>query len=193
MSSLVQDISILRKKSEPVSSAQEATEILEKLRKELKKIPNGIGLAAIQIGIPKQVGLINSGNEEFILINPEVLEKSEEFIYLHEGCLSFPNVFLDTRRYREFTIKNQVIDGDKFREETQYFYYNPPDINGSDLTGIAVQHEIDHFGGKLIQDFNIKAVPIVNDTKKVGRNDPCPCGSKKTNGSSKKYKHCCGA
>jgi len=53
------------------------------------------------------------------------------------------------------------------------------------LTCIAVQHELEHFRGGLILDHNVTLNPLVK-VPKVGRNEPCPCGSKK------KYKKCCG-
>lgn len=191
MAKIVQDISFLRQKSEPVASVEEATALISDLQKALCETDNGIGLAAIQIGVPKRVGVIRVAEDQFVsLINPELVDKQFEFIYLNEGCLSFPNQFKDTRRYRQITIKNSVIDGDKFREEVQIYYYQEKDeetvMRDNPLTCIAVQHELDHFEGKLIHDFNIKYEPIVNAVAKVGRNEPCPCGS------GKKYKKCCG-
>jgi peptide deformylase len=186
MIKITQDHSILRQKSTPVESVKEAKEIIAKLEEVLSRTDNGLGLAAVQIGIPKQVGVIDWQGKKFYLINPEVIEAEGETIFVNEGCLSFPNTYLDTKRYKDFTIKNQVIEEDEFIEETHYFYYSPdasePGNNG--LQAIAVQHEIDHFNGKLIIDHRITRTPIVAQ-RKVGRNDPCPCGS------GKKYKKCC--
>ena len=176
---ITQDHSILRQKSTPIDSVQEALEIIPKLEQTLKE-SLGVGVAAIQIGIPKTIAAFYGTKGITYLINPQVKETKDEFIYPHEGCLSIPNEFFDTLRYKEFVITSSVIDGDKFREETWYFSYedNP-------LETVAVQHELEHFQGKLISDHNVKLEPIVVE-KKVGRNEPCPCGSKK------KYKKCCG-
>lgn len=189
MSKIVQDISILRQKSEPVSSVKEATGLISELRKILDKTSNGVGLAAIQIGIPKKVAVIKIAPERYLnLINTELEDGIDKFVYLSEGCLSMPGYFQDTNRYRQITIKNEVIDGDKFREERAVFYYprnRDDDFSKTNpLTCISVQHELEHFDGKLITDNVVKRDPIVRESK-VGRNDPCPCGS------GKKYKKCC--
>ena len=190
MSSIVTDIAALRKKSDPVTSVDEAKDLIEKIKIVLAGISNGMGVAAIQIGIAKKVAVIRVGPDQFLnLINPEFEEGIDEIIYLREGCLSMPGYFQDTKRYRQITIKNQVIDGDKFREERQVFYYpQTADDNLSrhdPLTCIAVQHELDHFEGRLITDNVVKREPLIR-MPKVGRNDPCPCGS------NKKFKKCCG-
>ena len=184
---IVQDLDALREKSEPVASVEEATGILSKLGSALASHDNGLGLAAVQIGIPKRVGIMTkTDGSKMTLINPEFVEADEEFIFMNEGCLSFPDHFINTKRYRQFVIKNQVIDGDEFREEIQYFYYDTSSGNSDGLLAIQVQHELDHFDGILFQEHedDTKIVPIKTD-KKIGRNEKCPCGS------GKKYKKCC--
>ena len=176
---ITQDHSILRQKSTPIESVKEALEIMPKLEEALKQ-SGGVGVAAIQIGIAKTIAIFNNSKGVAYLINPQVKETKDEFIYPREGCLSIPNKFFDTLRYKELVITNSVIDGDRFREETWYFSYD--DIP---LETIAVQHELEHFEGKLILDHNVKLEPVKVE-KKAGRNDPCPCGSKL------KYKKCCG-
>lgn len=190
MSGIITDISVLRQKSEPVVTVEEAKDLIKKIKVVLDGVKNGIGVAAIQIGIPKKVAVLRVTKEEFVyLINPELEEGIEEFIYLREGCLSMPGYFQDTKRYRQIIIKNQVIDGDRFREERQMFYYPMKDEDNTTkadpLVCIAVQHELDHFSGKLITDNVVRRAPLIRSPK-VGRNEPCPCGSKK------KYKKCCG-
>jgi len=184
---IIQDCNILRQKSTYVESVEEAKDIINKLEKCLSITSNGVGLAAIQIGISKQVGVIYYNDISLHLINPEIIEVEDEIVFLNEGCLSFPNVYFDTKRYKHLTIKTDVIDGNEFRKETQYFYYayDNTEMGNDGLLAIAVQHEIDHFNGKLITDHRIVQKPIIVQ-KKVGRNDLCPCGS------NKKYKKCCG-
>lgn len=176
----------LRKISVNVKSEKEALGIISKLEQELSKHKDGVGLSAIQIGIPKRVAVIKDGSEFIHIINPEILETSEEFIHFGEGCLSFPGKFTDVPRFKHFIINNNVIDDGKFRVEKQYYYYSLTnheyEWNGG-IQSLAVQHEIDHFDGKLILDHFKK--PVVK-SEKVGRNDPCPCGS------NKKFKKCCG-
>ena len=185
---IVKDYNILSQKSEPVASVEEAIGLIETLEKELDKASNGVGLAAIQIGVPKQVGVIKQGDQKVVLINPTVVDFDEEFIFLKEGCLSFPKTFFNTKRYKNFTIDNHIIDGDEFRKERQYFYFTDLDEEqhwNTGLISIAVQHEIDHMIGKTIHQHEVKNKPVVSDGK-IGRNEPCPCGS------GKKYKKCCG-
>jgi len=185
---IVKSLDSLKKKSEPVDSVEEATGILSQLEKALATLDNGLGLAAVQIGILKQVGIMTKKNgDKMFLINPEIIKTEEEFVFVNEGCLSFPNTYFNTNRYRHVTIKNHVIDGDDLREETQYYYYEPGENSSDDLLCIQVQHEIDHFNGIVFRERQSLDVskPIVNVEAKIGRNDPCPCGS------NKKYKKCC--
>jgi len=189
MGNIVQNINTLRQKSSPVESVKEAKELIERIEVVLNPINHGIGLAAIQIGEPKRVGVIKrKDNKPVYLINSEIVELEDEFVYAKEGCLSLPGDLRNTKRYRHVTIKNDCIDGDKLRTETLYFYYSEDaKEDGNDgIVAIAVQHELEHFNGKLILDHgDIKLQPLKKATK-VGRNDPCPCGS------NKKYKKCCG-
>jgi len=194
MDRIVQDLSVLRQKSESVVSVEEATDLISRLKKALDKESTGIGLAAIQIGHPKTVGVINTPNGVFHLINPEIISKEDEFIFYNEGCLSLPGIRHNTKRYKHIVIKNHRIEDNKFEEETLYFYYSPDpeEMGNSGLIAIAVQHEIDHFNGNLILDNKVENKPVQRESKKVGRNDPCPCGKKDSNGNVLKYKKCCG-
>jgi peptide deformylase len=194
MFKIITDIGFLRQKSEEVASIEEATSLISSIKKVLENIDNGIGLAAIQIGFPKKIAVLKVGVDEnkeplyLTLINPELEEAFDEIIFFREGCLSMPNYFQNTKRYRQIVIKNQVIDGDKFREERQMYYYpDGEDDNFSKnhvYTCIAIQHVLDHFSGGLIIDNVVKNNPIIK-SQKIGRNDSCPCGS------GKKYKKCC--
>ena len=195
MIKIVQDINILKKVSEPVVSVAETIDIIEKLKKTLNKEKNGVGLAAIQIGINKKISVLNkeyfNNKEFFCLINPKIIEVNDKFIFFNEGCLSFPGKFFNTWRYKHFTIENDRISGDKFEKEKLYFYYPTEKederfIVDNKIVPIAIQHEMDHFDGKIIPEFCVKSVPVVKEQNKIGRNDPCPCGS------GKKYKKCCG-
>jgi len=186
---IISDINILRKRSEDVVSIEEARVLIKKLEETLGPVSHGAGLAAIQLGYPKKIAVIKNKNNSFVhLINPELIEKNDEFVYFMEGCLSFPNVFKSTNRYKQITIKNKKIVDNKFEDEMLVFYYsNDTEEPGNDgIVAIAVQHELDHFCGKLILDYNIKGETIEKTEKKIGRNEPCPCGS------GKKYKKCCG-
>lgn len=183
---ITSDLNVLRTVSTPVETAEEAKTLFDRLKAVLGAT-TGLGLSAIQIGVPKRMSIIrNRYNDGFdAIINPVVLEKEEEFVFSGEGCLSFPGVFVSTRRYRDFVIKNHVIDGDSLREETHYFHYEGV---GDNVASIVAQHEIDHMNGVLFSDKEVAKVNVqVIGSPKIGRNDPCPCKS------GKKYKKCCGS
>ena len=186
---IVNDNEFLKQKSEPVTTVAEAQEIIQKL-KDVLVLQDGFGLSAIQIGIPKQVAIFKDSHGDIAtIINPQIIEQEDEFLANGEGCLSFPDVYVSTKRFQHFTIKNQIIDEGVFREETQYFFYdvqhNTP--SPTDYEAWVVQHEIDHFFGTTIKDkhISIYTKTVVREKAKVGRNDPCPCGS------NKKFKKCC--
>ena len=184
---IVEDVSILRQVSTTVESIEEAKDIIGKLEDTLAKYDNGIGLSAIQIGIPKRIFIMKTEEGFLHFINPEKVSAEDEIFFYGEGCLSFPSIYLDTKRFCNYTIKHQLIEGDKFREQTLAFYYSPQSGEQSDgLLAIAVQHEMDHQEGKVLIDYGSKGLfTVKRESKKVGRNDPCPCGS------LKKYKKCC--
>jgi peptide deformylase len=112
--------------------------------KETMYAKDGIGLAAIQVGIAKNVLLINLADEEgnqnpeklVEIINPKILESDGEVTY-QEGCLSVPEFYEDIDRSE--TIKVVYFDrhGNKIKET----------LNG--LMAIALQHEMDHLRGHL--------------------------------------------
>lgn len=189
MDKIITDNEFLKQKSEPVSSVSEAREIIERLKNVLI-LHDGLGLSAIQIGIPKQVAIIKHPDGEISsIINPIIVETEDEFLAKGEGCLSFPGFFVNAKRFEHFTIKNQVIDGEVFREETQYYFYDKTCHTPSprDYEAWTTQHEIDHFWGITIIDKHVEKYikTIRRESEKVGRNEQCPCGS------SKKFKKCC--
>ncbi len=111
---------------------------------------NGVGLAAIQIGIPKRVLIVNipidAGEDEepiqlpentLEIINPVMTYRSDEMVKFQEGCLSVPGVYEDIERHAMVTIEYQDRHGAHFVIEDDAFL------------AIALQHEIDHLDGKL--------------------------------------------
>lgn len=191
---IVQDVNILKQISEPVNSVSEAIDIIEKLKIALSQTDHGVGLAAIQIGIPKKIAVLNkeyfNDKKYFYLINTKLIEGNNKFLFYSEGCLSFPNIFLNTYRYEQILFENCRIEGDKLELEKHWAYYpiekeDERFITNHKLVAIAIQHELDHFNGEILTEYGIRNEPIVKLEQKVGRNDLCPCGS------GKKYKKCC--
>jgi len=135
---IVTNKKILRQKSKKFNgSEEELYELLNELELELKnsKIP-GVGLCAIQIGIPTQVSIIRYKNIKINLYNAEIIKQTDPFIYNKEGCISIPNVFKNTTRFSYIEIKNG--DGKLLK------------LNAYD--SIIAQHEIDHWHGILFTD-----------------------------------------
>lgn len=184
MTRIVKDINFLRQKSQPVETEEEANEIIEKLDYALVQNP-GLGLSAPQIGILKQVAIIRMsiavGNEfknvSFNIVNPEKIHYLDgQFIYRNEGCLSFPGIRKNTTRYQTVQFIND------FNKELHYYSINEGEEEFKDKSLIvACQHELEHLEGKVFLD-HVQDPKITN---KVGRNDPCICGS------GKKFKKCC--
>lgn len=119
---------------------------------------NGVGLAAPQIGVSKRIMVIDvSGEDEpnqpIVFINPQIVEKEGSLVGL-EGCLSFPNVFFEVRRFHRIVVKYQNLAGKDVKMSAE-----------GDLLCRAIQHEIDHLDGEL---FINKAVsPIAADLELV--------------------------
>ena len=148
---------------EEVKTIKEGEEIGAKLLKELAVSENGIGLAANQIGINKRVCVINV-KEPLVLINPKIVEHSEEQFVFAEGCLSFPGKHVRTGRYTSVTIKADNHEG------KMVFTADSDKIDDAFETA-CVQHEIDHLDGITMFDREIKNIPFKRSSKKIGRNE----------------------
>ena len=185
-----EDNPLIHKKLREVS-VEEGLSIATELFQILNKRGDGIGLAANQVGIDAQVAVVNV-REPLVLINPKIISKEVE-IPFYEGCLSYPGKGVNTKRYRDVVISTEQSESDWYFSGAQA----PTDGKGSwekeqsksqdaqlrTLESVCVQHEIDHLNGVVCMDRK-RETTIVKDTK-VGRNEPCPCGS------GKKYKKCC--
>ena len=103
---------------------------------------NGVGLAAVQVGVLKRIVVIDiyeEGVTPFILINPEIIKtKGEQTV--EEGCLSFPNKFAKVVRPKELVVRAINEKGEKI------------EIKAKDLLAQAVSHEVDHLNGELFID-----------------------------------------
>ena len=147
-------------------SVKEGEEIGVRLLHELRQSENGIGLAANQIGINKRVCVINV-KEPIVLINPKIVEHSKEEFIFPEGCLSFPDSKVKTKRYESIVVKADN------HESRLSFSANSKDINDA-FECVCVQHEIDHLDGITMFDREFKQEPIVrgeNAPLKIGRNE----------------------
>ena len=162
---IIKDKIKLQEKCSPVS-IKEGEEIGVRLLHELRESENGIGLAANQIGIQKRVCVVNV-KEPLVLINPKIVEKSKEQFVFAEGCLSFPDSKIKTKRHQDI-----VVEADNHKGQLS-FSANSKDINDA-FECVCVQHEIDHLDGITMFDREFKNEPLVrgkNAPQKIGRNE----------------------
>jgi peptide deformylase len=133
---------ILTQVSKPVESFnKELKELVSDMIATMYAAP-GIGLAAIQIGIPKSVIVFDcseAGNSPQSLINPKIIKATGE-INSEEGCLSIPGYRETIKRSEKVVVSGFDIDG------------KPVEISADGLLSRCLQHEIDHTEGKLIID-----------------------------------------
>ena len=181
---IITDPSFLKMKSSDVT-LDEAQVLIKVLEEQLTHHPTGVGLSAIQIGIPKRVAIIRTNKRKIDLINPVIKQQDNEFIHYNEGCLSCPGRLINVKRYKQIILENMEI----INNELQLRYYSLQQLDdnscGDDgIATIAVQHEIDHMNGILIIDKEV-VMETYRVQPEIGRNEMCPCGS------GKKYKKCC--
>ncbi|MEN9505168.1 MAG: peptide deformylase [Actinomycetota bacterium] len=105
----------------------------------LYRSDSGIGLAAPQIGVQKQIFVWDLDDTPLVIINPEIVESSGEFVY-DEGCLSIPGLYVEILRPDQVLMRGLDLDG------------NTIEIEANELEGRLFQHELDHLHGVLMFD-----------------------------------------
>ena len=159
---IITEESKLKLMCEEVKTIKEGEDIGAQLLKELAQTKTGIGLAANQIGINKRVCVVNV-KEPLVLINPKIVERSEEEFIFPEGCLSFPNKHIRTKRNVSI-----VVEADNHKEQLS-FSADSKDVNDA-FECACVQHEIDHLDGITMFDRAMVAQPY-KAPKTPGRNE----------------------
>jgi peptide deformylase len=136
---------ILKKVSKPVEKVTpEILSLMDQMLETMYAAP-GIGLAAVQIGVPKRLVVIDTARDEapknpLYLINPEIVWASEELNEHEEGCLSIPEVYDKVKRPAE--VKVRYLDREGAEQQ----------MHCDGLLATCVQHEIDHLNGVLFID-----------------------------------------
>ena len=174
---IVTDENILSQGSFLVHNDEDVSKLMEDMEAEISKHPNAIGLSAIQIGVPKrvicfrQMAMQNGsvGIETTFMINPSFTNHSNDGVIAFEGCLSYPDKFIETKRHSWIEIKY----GTKDREWVSKVFKG--------TLARAIQHELDHLDGISMFQREYKR-------KTANRNEPCPIC--KSEGISIKYKKC---
>ncbi len=139
--------SILRKTVKPIKAIDD--EIILTIRNMFNTMrnANGIGLAGNQVGLDKQIFVIDvspvEGYEHIkpvVMINPKIIKKSDEKVIIEEGCLSLPELRVDVERAESIIVKYLSV-----AEEEE-------EIEAHDLFARVILHEYDHLIGKMIPD-----------------------------------------
>ena len=137
---------ILRKKSLPVDKVDEDLQKLMDDMAETMYAAPGIGLAAIQVGVPKRIIVLDIAQKDLpknpmFFVNPEIIEKSNSDSIYEEGCLSVPGQFAEINRPDKCHIK--YLD----------YYGQSKEIKAEGMLATCIQHEIDHLEGILFIDY----------------------------------------
>jgi peptide deformylase len=155
---------VLKKVSAPVERVDdELRGLVEDMLETMYAAP-GIGLAAVQIGIPRRLLVIDLAKEDQpkdpqAFINPEIVWSSDDTSVYEEGCLSIPDVFYDVERPAE--VKVRYLDQHGKQQE----------MDCSGLMATCIQHEIDHLNGVLFIDHlsRLKRSMVVRKFTKMAR------------------------
>ena len=152
---------ILRKKSLPVDNVDKDLQILMDDMLETMYAAPGIGLAAIQVGVPKRIIVLDIEQKEgqkkpLFLVNPEIIQKSKNLSTYEEGCLSVPGQFAEIDRPDRCHLK--YLD----------YYGEKKEINAEGMLATCIQHEMDHLEGILFIDYlsKLKKTMIIKKLSK---------------------------
>lgn len=138
---LKEDDPILRKVCREVTEiTPRVLTLLDDMKDTLHKA-NGCGLAAPQVGVLRRIVIIETESGKlYEMINPEIIERSEELQHELEGCLSIPGQWGVTERPKTVTVRAMDRNGKYYR------------LTGTDLLARAICHETDHLDGVLYKD-----------------------------------------
>jgi peptide deformylase len=148
-------------------AAKRITKVDDEIRQVIREMlqtmysNDGIGLAAPQVGIHKQLIVIdiepeNPANPPLVLINPTIKQVSNEICVAQEGCLSIPGVYMDVKRPEVVEIA--------YKDE----YGRPRTLKATDLLGRCIQHEMDHLNGVVFVDRVDSSLTLAQELSKNG-------------------------
>lgn len=164
---------ILREKSKPVETVDDAIRALAKDLIQTMRAERGVGLAAQQIGRTEAICVVEVPVESdlddqrqrinpdvkmpLVLINPEIIRASKKTASADEGCLSFPGIYAPVRRPVEVTVRFLDLDG------------QPRELTLRQFIARAVQHEMDHLAGVLLVDrmSAVKRIALAGQLKRM--------------------------
>ncbi|MDB5432697.1 MAG: peptide deformylase [Caulobacter sp.] len=159
------DLAVLKQKSVPVEGgvSDELRALMDDMLETMYDAP-GIGLAAVQVGEPINVIVMDLAREEDdpapqYYVNPEILWSSEELASYEEGCLSVPDIYDDVERPAQVKVRYLNYKGETVEEDAEGLY------------AVCIQHEMDHLKGVLFIDHlsRLKRDRAVAKVKKAAR------------------------
>lgn len=130
--------------------AQPVAQVDERIRRlvddmlETMYAAEGVGLAATQVDVHERVIVMDTSeerNQPRVLINPELVARSDEMMVGDEGCLSVPQIYDKVPRHARVTVRALGRDGQPF------------EMQAEGLTSVCVQHEMDHLMGKVFVEY----------------------------------------
>ena len=134
----------LHTKARPVATVDDRIRRLVDDMHETMLDADGVGLAATQVDVHERVIVIDTSDTRdtlHVLINPEIIARSEEMVFGDEGCLSVPETYDKVRRHARVTVRALDRDGAS------------RDLEAEGMLAVCIQHEIDHLEGKVFVEY----------------------------------------
>jgi peptide deformylase len=152
---------VLRQPAKRITKVDDDVRRLVKQMLQTMYSEDGIGLAAPQVGVHKQLLVIdcdfdNPSTPPLVMINPEIKQQSQDVCVIQEGCLSIPKVFLDVTRPEVIEVSYKDENG------------RPQKMSAKGLLSRVIQHEIDHLNGVLFVDRIDNALALNQELVKHG-------------------------
>jgi peptide deformylase len=155
---------LLRKRSAAVERIDaELGKLADDMLETMYAAP-GVGLAAVQVGVPRRLIVIDAAKEDhpsapLVLVNPEIVALGQDVRLHEEGCLSIPDERIEIERPASLTVRFLDRDG------------KPQELAADGLLATVIQHEIDHLNGKLIIDYlsRLKRDIVIRRFKKLAK------------------------
>ena len=154
----------LKQVSKPVERVDDALRALMDDMLETMYAAPGIGLAAIQVGVPQRVIVMDLARQDEpkaprFFVNPEILWKSEETAPYEEGCLSVPEIYDEVERPARVKLRYLNYQGETIEEDAEGLY------------AVCIQHEMDHLEGVLFIDHlsRLKRDRAITKVRKASR------------------------
>ena len=155
---------VLRLVAEPIDKVDDEVRRLADDMLETMYAAPGVGLAAPQVGVSRRLIVVDVSEKEdektpYVMINPQIVKRSDALNVHEEGCLSIPDVRADIERPAEVVIEYIDRNG------------KPQELAADDLLATCIQHEIDHLDGRLLIDYmsRLKRDMVLRRFKKLAR------------------------